>query len=102
MPATIKAGLAARLASFNVSDARIAELSKAVQKDGLSIKNFDVCSHGICVDYFTTDIDSVAKLVKEGKFKGIEIFPWGIVNPDLFHVKVGLDVPELAGRVAQR
>jgi hypothetical protein len=57
------------------------------------IRGIDVCTVGICFDFFVEGKDwwkilPELVVVEGGQLKGIEIFPWGIPWPDLFHVRV--------------
>lgn len=63
------------------------------------IRRFDVCSHGICVDYLV-EIDRwkdiLLQIADKGRFHEIKLFPWGILQDDLMQIQVEHEVPELA------
>ena len=87
-----------RLANFKLSDSVIKGLADRVLIDGLSIARFDPCIYGICIDYFS---DKIPRLDQLGPKHGIskwEVFPYGIIDWDRFHVRVAFDVPELEGK----
>ena len=90
--------LSKRLANFKLSDNAIKAISDRVVIDGLSIFRFDPCMYGICIDYFT---DKIPRLDALGPKHGItkwEVFPYGIIEWDLFHVRAAFEVPELQGK----
>lgn len=94
--------LSRRLANFKLSDAVIKGLTDRVLIDGLSIFRFDPCMYGICIDYFT---DKFPRLDAVGPKHGIvkwEVFPYGIIDWDRFHVRVAFQVDELEGRGLNR
>jgi hypothetical protein len=90
--------LSKRLANFNISDVVINKLADRVFIDGLDIKKFDVCIYGICIDYFTPRFPKLDGFFKEFDIARFEVFPYGIIDWDYFHVRVGFSVDELVGR----
>lgn len=88
--------LSARLANFRVKDDVIKKLAGGVLVDGLEIKRFDVCAYGICVDYFGK-VPKLDGILAKKDIAHVEVFPYGILNPDYFHVRVGYRVDELQG-----
>ncbi|MEQ1637797.1 MAG: hypothetical protein ABL903_14020 [Methylococcales bacterium] len=89
--------LSKRLANFKLKDDVIAKLADRVLIDGLEIRKFDVCTYGICVDYSTDKIPKLDAIFSDVDIKGIEIFPYGIIDWDRFHIRVEYTVDELAG-----
>lgn len=88
-----------KLANFRLSDQVIHELADRVLIDGLSIGRFNPCIYGICIDYFTDKFPDLSTLnVKSGVIKW-EVFPYGIIDWDRFHVQAAFNVDELAGKV---
>ena len=87
-----------RLASFKLRDDVITKLANRVLVDGLSIAKFDICIYGICIDYFTNTVPSLAPLLRGKDIAKLEVFPYGIIEWDRFHVRVGYTVNELEGR----
>ena len=85
--------LARAVAQRKIPDNTIKKLAAQLGTARTPIRRIDVCAYGICIDYFLT-IDEIWKelpellKVGEGRVRGIEIFPWGIINPDLFHVHI--------------
>jgi hypothetical protein len=67
--------------------ARIAELPTAD-----IIRGIDVCTHGICVDYFVEPRDWREILFKitdsPTRIRRIDWFPWGITTDDLIQIRV--------------
>ncbi len=91
--------LSKRLANFKISDAIINKFADRVFIDGLDIKKFDICIYGICIDYHTDKIPKLDGFLKQIDVAKFEVFPYGIIDWDHFHVRVGFAVDELAGRV---
>ena len=89
--------LSKRLANFKVKDDVIARLAERVLIDGLDIKKWDVCIYGICVDYTTNKIPRLDTIFSKVDIARVDVFPYGIIEWDHFHVHVGYAVDELAG-----
>jgi hypothetical protein len=90
-----------RLASYKLTDAVIKRLADRVLIEGLEIARFDPCIYGICVDYWTRELPRPDFNIKRGISKW-EVFPYGIIEWDLFHVRVAFEVNELEGKVTPR
>jgi hypothetical protein len=90
--------LSKRLANFKLSDAAITGLADRVLIDGLSIARFDPCVYGICIDYFSDKLPRLEHLSAERGIAKWEVFPYGIIGWDRFHVRVAFNVDELEGR----
>ncbi len=100
MPLTSKdlhARMSKRLANYKVKDATIREIAARVMVDGLTITRFDVCIYGICIDYYTTKPPKLDRFFDRAGPSRWEVFPYGIIDPDYWHVKADFDVDELAG-----
>ena len=96
--ADLSTRLSKRLANFKLGDAVIKGIADRVLIDGLTIFRFDPCIYGICIDYYT---DKLPRLDALGAKLGIskwEVFPYGIIEWDRFHVRVAFQVDELEGR----
>ena len=91
--------LSKRLASFKLKDDVISKLAGGVIVEGLDLRKLDICAYGLCGDYFTTRVPRLEGLLTKPNIARVEVFPYGITNPDYFHVRVGFNVDELqAGR----
>lgn len=90
--------MSTRLANFKLSDDVISKLADRVLIDGWSIKRFNPCIYGICIDYFTDKIPRLDGVFGQRDIATIEIFPYGIIDWDQFHIRVGYAVNELEGR----
>jgi hypothetical protein len=90
-----------RLASYKLGDAVIKRLADRVLIEGLEIARFDPCIYGICVDYWTRELPRLDLDIKRGISKW-EVFPYGIIDWDLFRVRIAFEVNELEGKVTPR
>ena len=90
--------LSRRLANFKLSDSVISALAERVLIDGLSIGRFDPCIYGICVDYFTSNPPRLDHLSAKLGIAKWEVFPYGIIGWDRFHVRIAFNVEELEGK----
>ena len=88
-----------QLANYNLSDDVIKSLAERVAIEGLFIGRFNPCIYGICIDYFTDKIPNLAGLTIKQKIARWEVFPYGIIEWDRFHVQVAFNVDELGGKV---
>ena len=98
----LSARLSKRLANFKLSDAVISGLADRVLIDGLSIVRFDPCMYGICIDYFTDKLPRLDVLTAKRGVSKWEVFPYGIIDWDRFHVRVAFNVDELEGKGLSR
>jgi hypothetical protein len=94
--------LSRRLANFKLGDAVINQLADRITIEGLQIGRFDPCIYGICLDYYTDKIPALASLSKKKGVVKWEVFPYGIIEWDRFHVRVAFEVDELEGRGLNR
>jgi hypothetical protein len=99
---TMTERLSHRLANFKLSDAVITALAERVLIDGLSIGRFDPCIYGICVDYFTNKPPRLDHFSAKLGIAKWEVFPYGIIDWDRFHVRVAFNVDELEGKGLMR
>jgi hypothetical protein len=90
--------LSARLANFKIKDDVIAKLADQVLIDGLEIRKFDVCIYGICFDYFTDKIPKLDGILSRKNIARFEVFPYGIMEWNHFHIRVSYAIDELAGK----
>ncbi len=90
--------LSKRLANYKLTDATIKRLADRVLIDGLSIAWFNPCIYGICIDYFTDQMPRLDVLSPKLGISKWEVFPYGIIDWDRFHVRVAFEVDELVGK----
>lgn len=98
----VQTRLSARLANYKLTDAVIKRLATQITIEGLSIGRINPCIYGICIDYFTDKPPSVERLSPKLGITKWEVFPYGIIDWDRFHVRVAFEVDELEGRGAVR
>jgi|SRR5882672_6849498 len=98
----LSARMSKRLANFKLSDAVITGLADRVLIDGLSIARFDPCIYGICIDYFTDKLPRLDHLSPKHGIAKWEVFPYGIIDWDRFHVRIAFNVDELEGKGSLR
>jgi hypothetical protein len=94
----VATAMSKQLANFKLSDDVIKSLADRVTIEGLSIGRFNPCIYGICVDYFTDKLPQLGGFTVKQRIKKWEVFPYGIIDWDRFHVQVAFDVDELAGK----
>jgi len=90
--------LSKRLANYKLTDATIKRLADRVLIDGLSIAWFNPCIYGICIDYFTNEMPRLDVLSPKHSITKWEVFPYGIIDWDHFHVRIAFQVDELEGK----
>jgi hypothetical protein len=89
----VRMALARAVADHKISDDVIDDVAKRIATAKHPIRGIDVCERGICIDYFIDNNDWQQKIpslveLEGGRLRGIEIFPWGIINPDLLQIRV--------------
>jgi hypothetical protein len=94
--------LSHRLANFKLSETVIQALADRVLIEGLSIGRLDPCVYGVCVDYFTHKPPRLDHLSPKMGIAKWEVFPYGIIDWDRYHVRVAFNVDELEGRGLMR
>lgn len=99
-PADLAKRLSKRLASHKLSAAVINDLAKRVLVDDLIIHRFHPCSYGICIDYFTDKMPDIERFRQRGVAR-FEVFPYGIIDWDRFHVRAGFEIDELENQVSR-
>jgi len=101
-PKELSTAMSRQLANYNLSDDVIKSLAERVTIEGLFLGRFNPCIYGICIDYFTDKIPNLATLTIKQKVAKWEVFPYGIIEWDRFHVQVAFNVDELGGKVGGR
>ena len=90
--------LSKKLANFELSDEVIAKLANHLLIDGLEINNIDVgFPYGVIADYFTSEIPKLNDILTRADISRFEIFPYGIIIRDRFHIRVTYTPDELEG-----
>jgi hypothetical protein len=90
--------LSQQLANFKLTSAAINSIADKVLVEGLSIGRFNPCIYGICIDYFTDRMPQLEGLSAKQNIAKWEVFPYGIIEWDRFHVRIAYSVPELEGK----
>lgn len=89
----IMRSLAKGLASRQIDDESVEKLADMVVGSKYPVIDFDVCTHGICLDFkidgTLPDLD-LNDLLKgsAGPIHSVEIFPKGIISPEFLQVRV--------------
>lgn len=97
----VREALARALADRKISDGGLESAARQIAAAKHPIRGIDVCTQGICIDFFIDggegwkDLPDLVGL-KGGKLRGVEIFPWGILNPDMLQVRVFQDFDSIA------
>ncbi|MDP9316925.1 MAG: hypothetical protein M3R24_39730 [Chloroflexota bacterium] len=89
----VRRALARVVAQRGVEDVVIDQVANQIAVVKYPIRGIDVCERGICIDYILESGDWRQTLpdlidVQGARLRGIEVFPWGIINPDILHVRV--------------
>ena len=100
--AALSKRMSKRLANFKLDDATVERLADKVLIDGLSVVRFDPCIYGICIDYITDKWPQFDRVPRDRNIAKWEVFPYGIIDWDHFHVRVAFEVDELEGRGLNR
>jgi hypothetical protein len=94
--------LSKRLANFKLGDAVIEKIANRVMIKGLSIVKFDPCIYGICIDYHSDKFPRLDVLSPAHGVARWEVFPYGIIDWDRFHVRIAFNIDELEGKGSMR
>jgi hypothetical protein len=92
--ANVRRALASALAAHRVQDDVIESAATKLAQLEHPIRRIDICQFGICLDVFLDENDwgqSLPGLLElEGfEWQKLEIFPYGILKPDMVHVRLG-------------
>jgi hypothetical protein len=88
--------VARQLATEKLPEDKLERIAKSVsvlaEKDIHA--RLDICKYGICLDMLVpgTIRELDPRLFSEfafGDIAGVEVFPWGIINPDMVQVRIG-------------
>jgi hypothetical protein len=94
----VAAQLSRQLANFKLGDDVIKGLADRLIIDGLAIGRINPCIYGICIDYFSDKFPQFAGLTIKQRVSRWDVFPYGIIEWDRFHVRAAFEVDELAGK----
>lgn len=81
------------LAKADLPEGSAEKLATMASRLGHRPIGVDICKYGICLDLLVDggldkfDLRKVEELAV-GKIRDIEIFPWGIIRPDLLQVRI--------------
>jgi hypothetical protein len=94
---SVRLALANALADFKVDDSVIESAAKQLAQLPVPIRKIDICQFGICLDFFLEGEEWQQSLqsllqINGGGLQKIEIFPYGILNPEMVHVQLGQSV----------
>lgn len=90
--------LAKQLADLNLTDKEINAIADRVLVKGMDLGRLGPCPVGICGDFFTPKAPKTEFLVKLPGIVKWEVFPYGIINPDRFHVRIAFASNEIQQR----
>ena len=85
------------LAKAELPKESLEKLAKSVARSPHRAIGIDICKYGICLDLLVDggidrfDIREFEDLAI-GRVRDIEIFPWGIIRPDLLRVRIGQEL----------
>lgn len=101
MAGELRIAVARAVASHQVDDRLLQGVAKKLNElpNVDLVRGINVCTHGICVDYFLEPPkwrDVLVSLL-EGplRVRRFEYFPWGIIRDDLLQLRVEYQVDEL-------
>jgi hypothetical protein len=97
-PKALTLSLSKRLANFKLSDTVIKSLAERMLVEGLEIIRFNPCIYGICIDYWTVKPPVLDPFWRHRGVARLEVFPYGILEWDRWHVQAAFEVDELEGR----
>ena len=105
---TVAMALSRVVASRKVPKDIVEKMASKLSATKMPLRGIDICAHGICLDYIVEGKgDSIWETLPQisdipgWRVRGIEIFPWGIISPDIFHVRIEHEVEELASQLQQ-
>ena len=100
-PKSVRLALARCVAKHDVSDDAVDHAAKLIATARHQIRGIGVCELGICIDYITDkkiwEVLPELAVLEGARLRNIEVFPWGIIDPDLFHVRVTQEIEGLVG-----
>lgn len=100
-PQDLSDRISKRLASFDLDDEVIERLVERTMIDGLQIGRIDPCIYGICIEYWTPELPPLDRNLGR-RISKWEVFPYGIIEWDMFRVRVAFEMDELEGRISPR
>lgn len=100
-PRAVRKALALSAAKYRISDDAVASAAKVISQSKHKIRGIDVCERGICLDYIVDD--EIWEVMPElaaldgARLRDIDVFPWGIIDPDIFRISVTHEVEGFVG-----
>jgi hypothetical protein len=101
----LRIAVARAVASHQIEDVVLESIARRLTElpSADLIRRINVCTHGICADYFFDPQDwreALAGILQSAiRIRRFEYFPWGIIKDDLIQVRVEYQLDELV-RVA--
>lgn len=97
----LRIAVARAIASHHVDDSVLEGVARRLTELPSTdlIRGINVCTHGICVDYFLQPKDwrdALVNLLESPlRIRHFDYFPWGIIRDDLIQVRVEYQIDEL-------
>ena len=97
----IRLALARAVATRQVPKAALSAVAKQLAATKLPLRDIDICTHGICLEYLFDDerwSQAIKEIVtvKGAGIHAVTVFPWGIPFPDVYRVRVELAFDQLS------
>jgi len=90
-------GIAKQLAGNGFSDKDITAITDRMMLKDMEIGRVRVCPLGICGDFFSNKYPDLKGFAKYPGITKWEVFPYGILDWDRFHVRVTFDANAIKG-----
>jgi hypothetical protein len=101
MTGELRIAVARAVASHQIDDSVLEKVSQRLSElPSVDLaRSINVCTHGICVDYFFRPKEwreALVNLLESPlRIRRFEYFPWGIIRDDLIQARVEYQVDEL-------
>ena len=90
--------LAKAIAERNISDEIVKKAANKISQFPYDIKRIDICKYGICLNFWEqspivqNDLEQFVSNIDTASLGEFNIFEFGILNPDLFHIQSEISV----------